>query len=184
VRSVQLDLTIPDRSPADVYATLADFERYPEYAPAVRSVTTIQSDGTQAEGTQAEGTQSDGRVSVSRWEVSFRRGILRWVEEDTFDPVGLSIVFRQLEGDIALFEGSWSCTASGDGTAVVFAARLDMGIPSLADALEPIAARTLVDNTVAIVSGLFDGRSIVEHVNLEGPAAPVSAGALAAGSRS
>jgi ribosome-associated toxin RatA of RatAB toxin-antitoxin module len=161
VRSVQLDLTIPGRAPAEVYATLADFARYPDYAPAVRHVTI---------------TQSDGQVSVSRWEVNFRRGVLRWVEEDTFDPVALVIAFRQLEGDIDVFEGSWSCTQSAEGTAVVFAARLDMGIPSLADALEPIAARTLVDNTVAIVSGLFEGRSVVEHVSVDGAADAVVAG--------
>jgi hypothetical protein len=43
-----------------------------------------------------------------------------------------------------------------------------MGIPSLADALEPIAARTLVDNTAAIVSGIFHGRSLLESVMLDG----------------
>ena len=30
-----------------------------------------------------------------------------------------------------------------------------MGIPSLADALEPIAVRALIDNIVSIVRGLF-----------------------------
>lgn len=164
MRSVQLELTIPGRSPAEVYATLADFDRYPEFAPAVRSVTV---------------NRADDHSTVSRWEVNFRRGILRWVEEDTFDPIGLRIDFRQLEGDIDVFEGSWRCNPSDSGTAVVFEARLDMGIPSLADALEPIAARTLVDNTVAIVSGLFHGESIVDGVNLDvaaSLAAPVGAG--------
>ncbi|MEA2687333.1 MAG: hypothetical protein QOE93_2528 [Actinomycetota bacterium] len=158
MRSVQLDLSIPDRPPADVYATLADFERYVDFAPAVRRV---------------EVTGGGDHVSVSRWEVNFRKGILRWVEEDTFDPIGLRIAFRQLEGDIDMFEGSWTCTpapAGGGGTAVVFEARLDMGIPSLADALEPIAARTLVDNTAAIVSGIFDGRSVVDRVTFDGVA--------------
>ena len=65
------------------------------------------------------------------------------------------IDFRQIEGDVAVFDGSWTCTDTADGTRITFAARLDMGIPSLADALEPIAVRTLVDNTVAIVSGLL-----------------------------
>jgi len=155
-------MTVPDRPPADAYATIADFGRYAEFAPAVRSVTV---------------TDVDDNVTVSRWEVNFRRGILRWVEEDTFDPARHHIAFRQLEGDIALFEGSWRCAPAdgGDGadggsggTRITFEARLDMGIPSLADALEPIAARTLVDNTVAIVSGIFHGRSVLEGVLLDG----------------
>ena len=169
MRSVQLDLTIPCRQPDEVYATLADFERYPALAPAVRTVTV---------------TATTERVSVSRWEVNFRRGVLRWVEEDTFDPEGRTIAFRQLEGDIAVFEGCWSCRPAEGGTTVVFEARFDMGIPSLADALEPIAARTLADNTAAIVSGLFGGGSVVEQVAFDGvaqaqaqPAAPAPAGA-------
>ncbi|MGI8806998.1 MAG: type II toxin-antitoxin system RatA family toxin [Acidimicrobiales bacterium] len=153
MRHVRLELSIPSRRPAAVYVTLADFGRYAEFAPAVRSVVV---------------THAGDRTTVSRWEVNFRKGILRWVEEDTFDPDEHRIAFRQLEGDIALFEGSWHCTAAGEGTRITFDARLDMGIPSLADALEPIAARTLVDNTVAIVSGIFLGESVVEQVLLDG----------------
>jgi ribosome-associated toxin RatA of RatAB toxin-antitoxin module len=153
VRTVQLELNIPNRPPAEVYATLADFGRYAQFAPAVRSVAV---------------THAGEHTTVSRWEVNFRRGILRWVEEDIFDPVGHQIRFRQLEGDIALFEGSWSCVGDGGGTSIVFEARLDMGIPSLADALEPIAARTLVDNTAAIVSGIFLGESSLRRVLIDG----------------
>ena len=36
-----------------------------------------------------------------------------------------------------------------------------MGIPSLADALEPIAVRTLSDNIVSIVAGLTGGAELV-----------------------
>jgi hypothetical protein len=36
-----------------------------------------------------------------------------------------------------------------------------MGIPSLADALEPIAVRTLTDNIVSIVRGLFGSADLV-----------------------
>ena len=153
MRTVQLELSVPGRTPAEAYATLADFGRYADFAPAVRSVTV---------------THAGDHTTVSRWEVNFRRGILRWVEEDTFDPVEHRIRFRQLEGDIALFEGSWSCIADEGGTRIVFDARLDMGIPSLADALEPIAARTLVENTAAIVSGIFLGASSLDRVLLDG----------------
>jgi ribosome-associated toxin RatA of RatAB toxin-antitoxin module len=140
VRSVQLDLTVPSRRAVDVYATLADFARYPEFSPAVRSVTV---------------TEVGDQTTVSRWEVTFRNGLLRWVEEDRFDAARQRIEFCQIEGDVAIFDGSWTCTDTSDGTQITFAARLDMGIPSLADALEPIAVRTLIDNTVAIVSGLL-----------------------------
>ena len=158
MRSVCLRLHVPNQSASDVYATLADFERYPELCDAVRSVAIIERSGSR---------------TVSKWEVTFRAGLLRWTEEDTFDPAALSITFRQLDGDIAVFEGSWQCLdrqcldrqgsdTAMHGTEIAFGARLDMGIPSLADALEPIAARTLVDNIVSIVRGLVGDAELVE----------------------
>jgi ribosome-associated toxin RatA of RatAB toxin-antitoxin module len=154
MRSVRLRLHVPHKSANDVYATLADFERYPELSDAVKSVAI---------------TEVSDNVTVSRWEVTFRAGLLRWTEEDTFDPDALSITFRQLDGDIAVFDGSWRCSDAAQGSEIVFAARLDMGIPSLADALEPIAVRTMTDNIVAIVRGLVGRAELVASDN----AAPV-----------
>ena len=150
MRSVRLRLQVPHKSANDVYATLADFERYPELSDAVRSVAI---------------TEVSDNVTVSRWEVTFRAGLLRWTEEDTFDPDALSITFRQLDGDIAVFDGSWRCSDAAQGSEIVFAARLDMGIPSLADALEPIAVRTMTDNIVAIARGLFGRAELVASDN-------------------
>src|SRR5580658_26625 len=146
MRTVRLRLHVPHKSASDVYATLADFERYPELSDAVQSVAV---------------TEVSANRSVSRWEVTFRAGLLRWTEEDTFDPAALSITFRQLEGDIAVFDGSWECADAAQGSEIVFCARLDMGIPSLADALEPIAVRTLTDNIVSIVRGLVGSAELV-----------------------
>jgi ribosome-associated toxin RatA of RatAB toxin-antitoxin module len=146
MRTVRLRLHVPHKSAGDVYATLADFERYPELSDAVRSVTV---------------TQVSENCTVSAWEVTFRAGLLRWTEEDTFDPAALTITFRQLEGDIALFDGSWECADAARGSEIVFSARLDMGIPSLADALEPIAVRTMTDNIVSIVRGLVGSADLV-----------------------
>ena len=142
MRAVRLRLYVPHKSASDVYAALANFERYPVLCAAVQNVAV---------------TEVSENRTVSRWEVTFRAGLLRWTEEDTFDPGALTITFRQLDGDIAVFDGSWQCldnVPSAPGSEIVFAARLDMGIPSLADALEPIAVRALTDNIVSIVRGL------------------------------
>ncbi len=146
MRIVCLRLYVPGKSASDVYATLADFEQYPVLSDAVQSVAV---------------TKVSENRSVSRWEVTFRKGLLRWTEEETFDPGALMITFRQLEGDLAFFDGSWKCVSASQGTEIVFSVRLDMGIPSLADALEPIAVRTLIDNTVSIVRGLMGGAELV-----------------------
>ena len=146
MRTIRLRLHVPHKSASDVYATLADFERYPKLSDAVQSIAV---------------TEVSENRTVSTWEVTFRAGLLRWTEEDTFDPAVLSITFRQLEGDVALFDGSWECADAEQGSEIVFSARLDMGIPSLADALEPIAVRTLIDNIVSIVRGLVGSAELV-----------------------
>jgi ribosome-associated toxin RatA of RatAB toxin-antitoxin module len=158
MRAVRLRLHVPNQSASDVYATLADFERYPMLCEAVQSVAV---------------TEVSENVTVSAWEVTFRAGLLRWTEEDTFDSGALTITFRQLDGDIPVFDGSWRCVEAGPGSEVVFCARLDMGIPSLADALEPIAARTLIDNVVSIVRGLVGGAELAES-GIEVPAGSMS----------
>ena len=149
MRTVRLQLHVPHKPASEVYAALADFGRYPELCDAVRNVAV---------------TEVSENRTVSSWEVTFRAGLLRWTEEDTFDPGALSITFRQTEGDIAVFDGSWQCldnVPSAPGSEIVFAARLDMGIPSLADALEPIAVRALTDNIVSIVRGLVGSAELV-----------------------
>ena len=140
MRTVALKITVPSRDPDTVYRILSNFERYSEFSAAVRSVSV---------------THTGADATISDWEVNFRAGVMRWKEEDTFDRPARRITFRQLEGDIALFDGSWDCSDSHGSTEIAFSARLDMGIPSLANALEPIAVRTLVDNTLSILNGLF-----------------------------
>jgi len=162
MRLVHLRLHVPDKPASDVYRTLADFERYPELSDAVRSVAV---------------TKVSENLTVSNWEVTFRAGLLRWTEEDTFDPGARTITFRQLEGDVAVFDGSWQCVdAAAPGSEIMFSARLDMGIPSLADALEPIAVRTLSDNIVSIVRGLVGSAELVAS-DVAVPAAAPAGGA-------
>jgi ribosome-associated toxin RatA of RatAB toxin-antitoxin module len=146
MRIISLRLHVPHRPASDVYATLADFERYPALCDAVQNVTV---------------TEVSEHLTVSQWEVTFRAGLLRWTEEDTFDPGALTITFRQLEGDVAVFDGSWQCVDAARGSEVLFSASLDLGIPSLADALEPIAARTLIANIISIVRGLVGSAELI-----------------------
>jgi ribosome-associated toxin RatA of RatAB toxin-antitoxin module len=146
MRTIRLRLHVPDKPASDVYATLANFEQYPRLCDAVQKVIV---------------TQRSGNLTVSEWEVTFRAGLLRWTEEDTFDAGALTITFRQLEGDVAVFDGSWQCVDAAQGSDVLFSADLDLGIPSLADALEPIAARTLIANVISIVRGLVGNAELV-----------------------
>ncbi len=140
MRNVCLTVLVAHRSAADAFAAIADFASYPKHSAAVRSVVVTES-------------ETDQR---STWEVAFRNGLLRWTELDTLSPATGTITFQQVEGDVDQFEGGWEVRPTADGGASVrFSARIDMGMPTLADVLEPIASRTLLDNTLAIIHGMF-----------------------------
>ncbi len=97
---------------------------------------------------------ADGGVE-SDWEVNFRSGVLAWTERDTVDAGARRIDFEQVDGDFVLFTGTWAVEPDGGGSVVRFTASFDLGMPSLAPMIDPIAVRTLVDNVQAILSGLL-----------------------------
>ncbi|QOV39868.1 SRPBCC family protein [Streptomyces ferrugineus] len=139
MRHVVLHAIADGLEPAAVYHRITDFRRYPELTDTVREVSVD--------------TLPDGSV-VSDWTVSFRGGLMRWRERDTFAPDTLTLTFEQLGGDFQTFEGSWRCEPRDDGTLIVFTASFDLGIPTLAEILDPVAESTLRTNIARIVAGL------------------------------
>jgi ribosome-associated toxin RatA of RatAB toxin-antitoxin module len=140
VRHIEIIAKLPHCDPRAAYSTLCDFGRYPENSKEVRSVTVEK--------------RSDGQT-ISTWEVDFRGGILRWVEEDSFDPDKYALGFVQTEGDIEHFSGEWRIQEDGDGCLVSFNAQFDMGMPSLSKIIDPIAEQALRENITSIIRGLF-----------------------------
>ncbi|MGC9542247.1 type II toxin-antitoxin system RatA family toxin [Streptomyces sp. UG1] len=139
MRHVVLHAIADGQEPAAVYHRITDFRRYPELTDTVREVSVD--------------TLPDGSV-VSDWTVSFRGGLMRWRERDTFAPDTLTLTFEQLSGDFQTFEGSWRCEPRDGGTLIVFTASFDLGIPTLAEILDPVAESTLRTNIARIVAGL------------------------------
>ena len=153
MRHVTVTMTAPDIEPRAAYERIRDFRRYPDVTDTVREVV-VHPPG------------ADGTV-VSDWTVRFRNGLMRWSERDAFSPDSLTLSFTQLRGDFEVFEGAWRCAPAERGTTVTFAAAFDLGIPTLADLLDPVAESTLRTNIELIAGGLL-GRVTVE------PAAPLA----------
>jgi hypothetical protein len=104
---------------------------------------------------QVEIREDLGTSCISAWEVEFRDGLLRWTERDTFLRERLRIEFRQIDGDLEAFSGSWEVARAEEGSTVTFAAVFDLGIPSLAAFLEPVAQAALEENVARMLRGLF-----------------------------
>ncbi|MBW8795397.1 MAG: SRPBCC family protein [Streptomyces sp.] len=154
---VTLDVRIPDLNPLTVFERLRDFSAYPKFTDAIREVRV---------------TEIDHDTVDSHWQANFRNGVLCWSERDRIDPAALTIEFTQLDGDFERFEGGWYVTQDAPGTTARFTAVFDLGIPTLASLIDPIAARTLLDTMGLIATGLFGS-----HVRLDEPET-VPAGAV------
>jgi hypothetical protein len=107
-----------------------------------------------------------GRPAASAFAVLADSAFGERKAETTLDPIRHQIHFRT-EDQVAVLEGSWSCVDDGPDTAVTFAARLDMGDPSCPDPHEPVAVRTLVEDTVIRLTGLFPGQMRIDDVVIQ-----------------
>ena len=137
---VAVTAAVPEACPDAVFSAVADFASYAKHTDTVRDVVVTPAD--------------DGALE-SAWEVNFRTGVLAWTERDLIDPVARRIDFDQVDGDFVVFTGVWAVEPDGDGVRVRFTASFDLGMPSLAPMIDPIAVRTLVDNVQAILRGLL-----------------------------
>ena len=152
--NVVVRMLAPYVAPAEAYHRISDFARYVELTDAVREVV-------------MHPPELDGRL-VSEWTVRFRKGLLWWTERDRLDPVNRTIDFEQLSGDFASFTGSWRVEPADGGSEIIFEAQFDLGIPTLADLLDPVASSTLCANIVVILRGLLGEIVPVESGELAG----------------
>ena len=131
-----VDADVSGREPADVLATIADFERYPGYTDTIKALRVDR--------------EGDDEF-VSHWEVEFRGGIMTWSERDRVDRAAHALDFEQIEGESEQWEGRWQV----DGRRLRFHADFELGIPSLSEQLNPLAMRALYDVVADIVRGAF-----------------------------
>lgn len=139
MRTVRLRGIVNLGHPA-AYERLSGFTDYPKHAEAVRSVEV--SDLTETS-------------CVSRWAFAFRGGLLRWTEVDTFDRAAGRIDFDQVEGDLEVFTGYWQVSPLGANSEIIFDLLFDLGLPTLAEFLEPVAANATIENMTNLITGLF-----------------------------
>jgi Polyketide cyclase / dehydrase and lipid transport len=91
----------------------------------------------------------------SHWETRFRNGILRWSQRDVLDPEARTMAFALTGGDAETLEGRWRIEPAERGCRIHFACDFDLGIPSLAEFLDPVAVRLLRETVEAQLTDIF-----------------------------
>jgi ribosome-associated toxin RatA of RatAB toxin-antitoxin module len=140
VPEVKIEMEI--RAPIErVWETVVDIERYQDSMDTVLSVRIIE--------------QNDERRRRAAWSVLLKGSILAWEEEEHLDNDAHMVVFKQLRGDLEHFDGHWALEALGpEQTKVVFEVAFEIGIPMLADMLNPVAQRSLQENCTEMLRGI------------------------------
>jgi ribosome-associated toxin RatA of RatAB toxin-antitoxin module len=140
VRSTEMNSHLSGVSASEAFDRLADFESYAELAPSINSI---------------DIDKVDEQTLRTTWNVNFRGGSMRWVEEDRLDPEAGTIVFDLVEGNLKHFSGSWAVTEADGGSDVRFLCDFAVGMPALSSFLDPLAERSIRDNIKEILKGLF-----------------------------
>ncbi|QXJ25683.1 SRPBCC family protein [Actinomadura graeca] len=115
-----------------------------------RAVTRLEDYATymdNVESVDVRGETEDGK-RVSEWAVLLKGSVLEWVEVDELDEATRTMTFDQVSGDLDQFTGYWRVDPQDDGASVVtFSVDFEIGIPLLADMLNPVATKALRENS-------------------------------------
>jgi ribosome-associated toxin RatA of RatAB toxin-antitoxin module len=97
----------------------------------------------------------DEHARRAQWSVLLKGSILEWEEEEHLDHGAYKVVFKQLRGDLEFFDGHWSLEELGpDETRAHFEVEFEIGIPMLAEMLNPVAQRSLQESCFEMLRGL------------------------------
>lgn len=130
-----------DVSADDAFGVLRELDRHVREGEVILSLT-------------LEDEQPDGS-RTSHWETRFSHGILRWSQRDQLDPEERTMTFELADGDAETLEGQWRIEPEDGGCRIHFACDFDLGIPSLAEFVDPVAVRLLRATVEAQLTDIF-----------------------------
>jgi ribosome-associated toxin RatA of RatAB toxin-antitoxin module len=135
---VDLSIKVP---PDTAWAAVVDVESYPDCMESVDSVVVTQ--------------QTDDLHRTTAWSVRLKGSLLHWTEAEVIDPEGRRFSFDQVSGDLGRFVGHWAVRPAPDGGSTVsLHVDFDIGIPLLAEMLNPVAADALRENAAQMLAAL------------------------------
>ncbi|MGA2736899.1 MAG: SRPBCC family protein [Bryobacteraceae bacterium] len=147
MRHLEINATVAGRAAGDVFPLLCDMEQYPKYSDTMLNL-------------KVAGTENG--TAVSTWTVRFGQGTATWTQEDSFDRGAATIRFKRLSGDIQDLTGAWVVQGSEEGCTLQFTADFDIGMPALAEIIEPMIETMLRDNISAILKGLLGPQILIQ----------------------
>jgi len=123
-----------------IWKEICDVANYPRLMPPVRRLTTIS---------------RNGPTLVTEWEVELKGSILCWTQTEHHDDENFRVTYRQIDGDLERFDGAWQLERlPGNRTLATLGIDFEIGIPMLAEMLNPVAERALRENSISMLQAL------------------------------
>jgi ribosome-associated toxin RatA of RatAB toxin-antitoxin module len=139
VPDVRVELEVR-ASAGRVWGTVLDVDRFAESMSSVRWVRLLD---------------NSPAARRTAWSVELKGSILEWEEEEHLDHAARTIRFHQISGDLDVFDGRWVVEELGpDRSRVRFDVTFEIGIPLLAEMLNPVAVRSLGENCAEMLKGI------------------------------
>jgi ribosome-associated toxin RatA of RatAB toxin-antitoxin module len=138
----RVEVNLPIAAPPEAaWAAVVDVESYPRCMESVESVEVTE--------------QHDALHRTTAWSVRLKGSVLRWTEHDVIDPEARRFDFAQVSGDLGSLTGHWGVSpAPGGHSTVALHVDFDIGIPLLAEMLNPVAADALRENAAQMLHAL------------------------------
>ncbi|GAA2149031.1 hypothetical protein GCM10009760_41770 [Kitasatospora kazusensis] len=135
---VDLRIAVP---PDDAWAAVVDVLGYPDCMESVDSVEIVR--------------QDDDRHRTTAWSVRLKGSVLQWTETELIDHAARRFDFEQISGDLGEFVGHWAVRPAPEGGSTVsLHVDFDIGIPLLAEMLNPVAADALRESAAQMLMSL------------------------------
>lgn len=133
------------RAPLDqVYALAKDVERFPQFMPDLESVTVLE---------------RTPRGTVTQWVGIVQGRKIRWIEEDDWDDLRRTCVFRQRSGDFSRYQGAWTFEALPEGVRTRLVVDYELDIPlagPLLSSLVKVLMRKNCESMLAALKGQLE----------------------------
>lgn len=124
---------------AEVYQVIKDMERYPLFMPDLISVEILS---------------REENSTITAWKSKVNGMEFSWVEKDYFDDANRCIDYEQIEGDLKKFSGRWTVVEKSHEIFVTLRVEFDLGVPMLAEMINPLLKKTICDNCDKMMIGI------------------------------
>jgi uncharacterized membrane protein len=140
----RVEQTVIINAPIDhVYNVARDVETFPEFMADLRSLAVLE-------------RSEDGNRTVTEWTGLIRefKMVVKWTQEDIWDPAGRRDDFKMLKGDMTSMSGYWQFTGDLESTRFDSVMDYEYDVPLIGPMIKNLIKKKMTDNLQATLEAI------------------------------